>query len=66
MLPGAQFISVEEEGAIQEVAKEIRVLDGCDNPNIVRYLGCFKVSPKSRGGKRVLSHTCASLASRRG
>ena len=33
---------MEEEGAVQEVAKEIRVLDGCDNPNIVRYMGCWK------------------------
>ncbi len=37
-----KFISVEEENAVNEVAKEIVVLDGCDNPNIVRYLGCYK------------------------
>jgi serine/threonine protein kinase len=37
-----KFISVEEENAVNEVAKEIAVLDGCDNPNIVRYLGCYK------------------------
>ena len=62
--PGGQFISVEEEGAIQEVAKEIRVLDGCDNPNIVRYLGCFKVRSVSSLAIVFKSNMCATLASR--
>ncbi len=39
-----KFINVEEVGAVNDVAKEIQVLDGCDNPNIVRYMGCYKPS----------------------
>jgi serine/threonine protein kinase len=37
-----KFINVEEAAAVNDVAKEIQVLDGCDNPNIVRYMGCYK------------------------
>lgn len=37
-----KFINIEEVDAVNDVAKEISVLDGCDDPNIVRYLGCYK------------------------
>lgn len=41
-LVAIKFINVEEVAALADVAKEIQVLDGCDHPNIVRYMGCYK------------------------